>query len=508
MMQGMAKVLVVGGAGYVGSTTAIALRDLGHSVTVLDNLSTGHPELLGDSQFIHGDIGDADLLRALFSEEKFDVALHFAAKTIVPESVAFPDLYYDNNVRKTKILIDELLKAGVSRFVFSSTCAIFGEVDQLVHENLPFHPLSPYGQNKLDVEKYLDSSKQAGLKSIALRYFNASGAEEKLRTGEWHSPETHLIPRVVQAALDHKPITVFGKDYPTLDGTCIRDYVHVSDLAQAHISAVNQLMKMNGAAGSFDVFNLGTGHGHSVLEVIDQVQSQIGRPIDVIHQPRRDGDAVRLVADLSKASRVLGFSPHRKLKEVVHSAIGWETKRRTLEHRKILVLDRDGTVNFDPGYISRTEDFTLIDGVAEAVALAKSKGWVVAIATNQSGVGRGKIAREELFKVHIKLQRLLAEKGGRIDYFAVCMHAPMEECACRKPKVGLLDQISRDLKVKPKDMVMIGDRDADIGLGRNFGVRSVGLVLTGDGQKTLAESQLKSDWVAADLLEACRRLPE
>ncbi|MCC7442543.1 MAG: UDP-glucose 4-epimerase GalE [Bdellovibrionales bacterium] len=322
----MAKVLVLGGAGYVGSAACALLVDRGHRVWVLDDLSTGHSELLLGEGFTRAQVGDAAALTALLKEQRFDCVMHFAARSIVPESFQKRELYWENNVEQTKRLVECLLRVGPRRIIFSSTAAVYGTgAPDLIPEDAPKAPDSPYGETKLAAEKLLQEAATRGLQSIALRYFNAAGAEPGLRVGEWHSPETHLIPRLVAAGLEGRAAQVFGRDYPTPDGTCVRDYIHVSDLAEAHLAAMERLMS---SSREFEALNLGSGTGYSVLQVIDSCGKALGHPLQMEEAPRRSGDPPRLVADVSAARTALGFKARRGMDEIVASALAWERKRR------------------------------------------------------------------------------------------------------------------------------------------------------------------------------------
>lgn len=485
----MAKVLVVGGAGYVGSTTAFALKDLGHEVVVLDSLATGHPELARSGLFVQGDMGDRTVLDAIFESQKIDVVFHFAAKTVVSESVQYPDAYRENNVLRTKVLLDAMVHHKVLALVFSSTCAIFGEPSAAISEDAELNPLSPYGENKAEVEAMLRGEYAAlGMRSIALRYFNASGAEAALRTGEWHTPETHLIPRVIQAVKSEKEVSVFGTDYPTSDGTCVRDYVHVSDLADAHILAMKRLLVSG--PGSFDAFNLGTETGTTVMQVISAVSDALNMPARIQKENRRAGDAVSLVADARKVKDKLGWTPKHPLSKIVETAVQFEELRTALAKRKIVVLDRDGTLNPDPepGYINDPKRLSLFPGVGEALGRLKRAGYSLVLATNQSGVGRGKILPVELEKVHIRLQELLLPFGAQIDFFAMCIHHPETDCACRKPRTDLIRRAAMTLNFDPADAIYVGDRPTDLELAKNCGAKSAVLVRTGHGATTEAKA--------------------
>jgi UDP-glucose 4-epimerase len=323
----MARVLVTGGAGYVGSATVALLEDQGHQTWTLDDLSTGHSELVLSRGFTKAKVGDGEALSKLFKDQKFDCVMHFAAKSIVAESVANPDLYFENNVKQTEILLQACASAGIKKFVFSSSCAIFGNVtSESISESTEKKPTHPYGESKLRVENFLDSyCKKNGMQSIALRYFNAAGAESKLRVGETHNHETHLIPTLLKNLKNKKAVTIYGDRFPTPDGTCIRDYIHVTDLASAHIAAMNKMAENKNKA--FDAFNLGSGHGHSVKEVIEHCQKVTGLKTEVKIEPPRAGDPPRLVANASYAKQHLGFKINFDLTQIIESAWAWEKKR-------------------------------------------------------------------------------------------------------------------------------------------------------------------------------------
>jgi len=300
-------ILITGGAGYIGSVTTELLRARGEQVVVLDNLSRGYRDAVApEIPFYEGNVGDRDLVARIAREHDIDACIHFAAFAYVGESVTEPALYYENNVAQGINLLSALVKAGVRRFVFSSTCATYGEPQQIpMDETHPQLPANPYGWSKLFVERILaDYDRAYDLRFVALRYFNASGASPD--RGERHEPETHLIPLVLKAAqkkLDH--VTVFGDDYPTKDGTCVRDYIHVSDLGDAHALALDYLR--NG--GLSTAINLGNGQGYSVLEVINAARDVTQREIPIEIEGRRAGDPSHLVADSSKARSVLGWKP-------------------------------------------------------------------------------------------------------------------------------------------------------------------------------------------------------
>ena len=301
------KVLVVGGAGYIGSHMVKFLGRLGCKVTTLDDLSSGHQNAVLYGQFILGSCGQAELLNAILASG-FDAVMHFASFIEVSESMARPDKYYQNNVVNTLCLLDAMREHGVKRFIFSSTAAIFGEPQYTpIDESHPPQPLNPYGRSKLMVEQLLADYDQAfDIKSVCLRYFNAAGADPEGQLGERHHPETHLIPLVLQVASGRREkIGVFGRDYNTPDGTCIRDYIHIQDLCSAHWLALQSLM--NG--GESQKYNLGNGHGFSVQNVIDTARQVTCRPVAVFDAPRRQGDPARLVSDSRRAQALLGWQP-------------------------------------------------------------------------------------------------------------------------------------------------------------------------------------------------------
>ena len=318
------KVLVLGGAGYIGSHTVKALCEENIDVVVADNLVTGHIEAVDSrTKFYKGDIRDINFLDDLFSKEKIDAVIHFAAYSLVGESVTDPLKYYDNNLCGTKVLLESMVKNNVDKIVFSSTAATYGEPENIpILESDRTEPTNPYGETKLSMEKMFKWTANAhGLRFVSLRYFNACGADESGKIGEAHNPETHLIPIILQVPNGQREfVSIFGNDYPTKDGTCIRDYIHVTDLAQAHILAVKYLM--NG--GNSDIFNLGNGVGFSVREVIETARKVTGHPIPVKDVERRAGDPAQLIASSEKAKRVLGWKPeHDSLEEIIASAWNW-----------------------------------------------------------------------------------------------------------------------------------------------------------------------------------------
>ncbi len=318
-------ILVTGGAGYIGSVTVELLQAAGESVVVLDDLARGHRRAITpETPFYQGRVGDRALIARIAGEHKLESCVHFAALAYVGESVEHPQKYFENNVEQGISFVGSLVAAGVRRIVFSSTCATYGEPERVpISEDCPQWPKNPYGWSKLAMERLLDSYDSAyGLKFASLRYFNAAGATD--RCGEQHEPETHLIPIVLQAAAaERSDVPVFGSDYPTPDGTAIRDYVHVADLAEAHIRALQLLRR--GRKSEF--VNLGTGHGYSVLEVIETARRVTGREIRIRKEARRAGDPARLVADAARARQVLEWTPRLSdLSSIIQSA--WEWKGR------------------------------------------------------------------------------------------------------------------------------------------------------------------------------------
>ena len=330
-------VFVTGGAGYIGSHTVLELQSAGFKVVVLDNLVHGHRDLVEDvlgAELIVGDIGDRALLDQLFSTYNVTAVIHFAAYAYVGESIASPAMYYRNNVAGTLTLLEAMNAAGIDKIVFSSTCATYGVPTSLpIEEDHPQHPINPYGVSKLTVERILcDFALAYSLRYVVFRYFNAAGADPAGRLGEDHTPETHLIPSVLQAAAGElDSVSIFGSDYPTPDGTCIRDYIHVSDLARAHVLG---LVHLNNG-GQPDVFNLGNGNGFSVREVIAAVRWVTRRHITVHSCPKRPGDPPSLVGSNVKAKSILGWQPeYRELIDIVTHAWNWHQIRRGKEIRR------------------------------------------------------------------------------------------------------------------------------------------------------------------------------
>ena len=322
----MSTILVAGGAGYIGSHMVKLLLESGHEALVLDNLCAGHGDAVPEGKLIEGDLADRTLLQKIFGDHEIDGVMHFAAHAQVGESMVVPEKYYRNNVVNTLNLLEAMLESGVNAFIFSSTAAVFGEPQYVpIDEAHERQPINPYGRSKWMVEQMLQDFDQAhGLKYIALRYFNAAGADPDGQLGERHDPETHLIPIVLQAAAGKRDaITIFGDDYDTPDGTCVRDYIHIVDLCQAHLLALEKLS--NGADSG--VHNLGNGSGFSVREVIDSAAEVTGREIPVVNGERRPGDPAKLVADSKLAREELGWSPaFPELGTIVEHAWKWEQR--------------------------------------------------------------------------------------------------------------------------------------------------------------------------------------
>jgi len=320
------KVLVVGGAGYIGSHMVKMLSKAGHDVVTLDNLSNGYKDAVKYGEFIEGDIADAELLNNLFSKTAFDGVMHFASYIQVGESVEKPSMYYKNNVTNTQVLLDAMLEHGIKSFIFSSTAATFGEPEYIpIDEAHPQKPINPYGHSKLMVEQILaDFDHAYGLKSVSLRYFNAAGADAEGELGERHIPETHLVPLVLQAASGRRDnIAIFGTDYDTPDGTCVRDYIHINDLCSAHLLGLEHLV----AGGDSKAYNMGNGQGYSIKEVIDVAKKVTGNDFEVKLAERRDGDPAKLVADSTLLQKELGWSPqYTDLETIIRHAWEWEQK--------------------------------------------------------------------------------------------------------------------------------------------------------------------------------------
>jgi UDP-glucose-4-epimerase GalE len=317
-------ILVTGGAGYIGSHAARALRNAGYQVVIYDNLSTGFRRLAHGFELVEGDIADNTRLRPVLA--RVDAVMHFAAHAYVGESVENPRKYFRNNVLAALRLLDSAVEAGIRRFVFSSTCAVYGIPEKSpIVEQTPREPVNPYGCSKLFFENALEAyARPYGLRSVRLRYFNAAGADESGRIGELHDPETHLIPLALAASAPDGPaLPIYGSDYATPDGTCVRDYIHVNDLADAHVQALQYLERGSDDDYASLALNLGTGRGYSVLEVLEAVREATGRRVRRIMMPRRPGDPPLLVADAAKAQRVLGWNARRTLPDIVSSAWSW-----------------------------------------------------------------------------------------------------------------------------------------------------------------------------------------
>lgn len=320
------SILVTGGAGYIGSHAAWELAREGFDVLVADNLSSGRQELIGEIPFMRADLLDKDAVRGVLRSRKFSAVLHFASLIQVGESTRDPRKYYTHNLRSSLNLLDGMLDAGVDKLIFSSSAAVYGDPRETpIPETHPTDPVNPYGRSKRMVETILEDYGRAhGLRSISLRYFNAAGADPEGRTGECHDPETHLVPNVLLGALGKKPrLEIYGGDFPTPDGTAVRDYIHVSDLAAAHVLALKALLA--GARG--DVYNLGTEEGCSVLEVVRTAGKVIGRDIPCTIGPRREGDVPVLLASKGKAERALGWKPRlSSLETIIGTAWHWHRR--------------------------------------------------------------------------------------------------------------------------------------------------------------------------------------
>lgn len=317
-------ILVLGGAGYIGSHTVYELVDRGEEVVVADNLETGHIEAVHPkAKFYQGDIRNRAFVDRVFDENKIDAVIHFAANSLVGESMTNPLKYYDNNLCGTKVLLESMVAHRIDKIVFSSTAATYGEPENIpILETDKTNPTNCYGETKLSMEKMFKwTGKAHGLRYVSLRYFNACGAHESGQIGEAHAPETHLIPLILQVPNGKREsITIFGDDYPTEDGTCIRDYIHVTDLAMAHILAVQYLR----SGKPSNIFNLGNGVGFSVKQVIDTARAVTGHPIPAVVEGRRAGDPARLIASSEKARQVLGWNPqHDDLAKIIASAWKW-----------------------------------------------------------------------------------------------------------------------------------------------------------------------------------------
>ncbi|WP_300803498.1 UDP-glucose 4-epimerase GalE [uncultured Desulfovibrio sp.] len=319
-------VLICGGAGYIGSHAVRALREQGREVVVLDSLRTGHRQSLpADVPFVEGDMRDPAVLDAIFARHTVESVLHFAASSLVGESMQLPLQYFSNNVHGMQVLLEAMVRHGVERIVFSSSAAVYGEPDSVpITEEAPLRPGNPYGESKRIMESMMRWAAAAhGLRYVSLRYFNVGGAAADGSIGEDHRPESHLIPLILQVPLGRRPhITIFGDDYDTPDGTCIRDYVGVEDLIEAHTLALRHLE----AGGQSDVFNLGSEQGFSVRQMIETARRVTGRPLPVVVGARRPGDPARLVASSRKAGDVLGWQPRQGVDEIIASAWRWHSR--------------------------------------------------------------------------------------------------------------------------------------------------------------------------------------
>ena len=320
-------VLVLGGAGYIGSHTVFELVDTGEDVVIVDNLQTGHVEAIHPkARFYKGDIRDREFLDSVFEKENIDAVIHFAANSLVGESMTNPLKYYDNNLYGTKVLLDSMVAHNINKIVFSSTAAVYGEPESIpILETDKTEPTNTYGETKLAMEKMFKwVAKAHGLKYVSLRYFNACGAHVSGKIGENHNPETHLIPLILQVPNGKREfISIFGDDYNTKDGTCVRDYIHVTDLAQAHILAVKYLREGNDS----NIFNLGNGVGFTVKEVIETARKVTKHPIPAKIEPRRSGDPAKLIASSDKARKILGWKPEfADLEKIISTAWNWHKK--------------------------------------------------------------------------------------------------------------------------------------------------------------------------------------
>ena len=317
------NILVLGGAGYIGSHAVLGLKKSGYNPVVYDNLSTGHKEAARGAKFIEADIADVEKLKKVLRDENIDAVMHFAASALVGESMEDPLLYFDNNVCRAVNLFKAMIEVGVKRVIFSSTAATYGTPERVpIEEDDKIAPINPYGESKVMIEKILKDCKRAyGLNYVIFRYFNAAGADQTSLRGEVHDPETHLIPIVLQTALgQRKEVKIFGTDYNTPDGTCVRDYIHVTDLIDAHILALGYLEK----GSESTVFNLGNNNGFSVREVIETARKVCGKEIPAVEAQRREGDPDTLIASSKKAKKVLGWNPKiSSLEEIIESAWNW-----------------------------------------------------------------------------------------------------------------------------------------------------------------------------------------
>ncbi|MCZ6805105.1 MAG: UDP-glucose 4-epimerase GalE [Proteobacteria bacterium] len=331
-MKNKIKILICGGAGYIGSHMAKMLSNLGYDIVCFDNLSTGNRWALKWGEFVKGDLLNHSDLQHLFSEHQFDLVIHFSAKAIVEESIKSPDIYYKNNVIGTYNLIEKMLNNKINKFIFSSTAAVYGDpITELISETHPKSPINPYGHSKLIVEYMLEDYAIAyGLNSVILRYFNVAGADPDCEIGEYHEHETHLIPNILITARSQlekhdnnkkSEFIIYGDDFPTKDGTCVRDYIHVNDICTAHVKAINYINDLQGT----NAFNLGNGQGFTIKEILNAAENIIGRKVNPIYSNRRDGDPAILVADSSKATNKLDWKPkYRNIESIIETAWKWQ----------------------------------------------------------------------------------------------------------------------------------------------------------------------------------------
>jgi UDP-glucose 4-epimerase len=319
------KILVCGGAGYIGSTFCHYLKKKGYNPVILDNLSKGHKEYVMDFELYNYDIGDYNSVLSLIKKFKIDIVFHFSAFIEVGESVKDPIKYYENNTAKTINLLKACIDGNVKYFIFSSTAAVYGIPEKYpITEELPANPINPYGRSKSMVEQVLRDLDMAGsMKSVSLRYFNASGALHSLETGEAHNPETHIIPRILDVILGRSEyFTIYGDDYPTFDGTCVRDYIHVADLAEAHFLAMQYLL----SGGKTDIFNLGSENGYSVKQIIESIEKVTKKKVDYKIGKRREGDPPILIASSNKIKKILGWKANNNLDDIIQTAYLWHQK--------------------------------------------------------------------------------------------------------------------------------------------------------------------------------------
>lgn len=497
----MAKVLVIGGAGYVGSSTleVFLSKKVGlkpNDIWILDDFSTGHPDLLLGSNWVRGQLGNRNLVRALLRSQSFDVVFHFAAKSIVSESFAKPEEYFQNNVHQTRVFLEEYLIASKQSgkspvFVFSSTCAIFKPIEEpqgalesasSLNENSPLGPSTPYGETKLQVEQMLEEFSKQGLRAVSLRYFNAAGAVSPYRVGEWHSPETHLIPSLILRALNQETVQLFGTNHSTPDGTCVRDYIHVQDLGLAHWRAYEFLREQ--VPGHY-CFNLGSEKGFSVREVLREaekvfIKHSIAMP-KVIEEPARRGDIPMLIANSKQAQEKLNFKSEHQLSEIIEDALLWELNRKKIPKKKAVFFDRDETLNPDHGYMGNPDLLELFSWVPPALKKLKNAGFALFVVSNQSGVGRGLFTDFDLERMNLKLNELLqAQAGFQFDGIFNCVHSPDQNCNCRKPSPKMILEAAKMYRLDLSSSFMIGDRESDFDAGKNAGLKNSFLLKSRD----------------------------